>query len=252
MSRLPEGTGPWRGAGRLGVVIPARDEEELLPSCLRALTVAAEECRSPVRVVVVADRCTDRTVEVARAAGAEVLDSRCDGGNVGAARGVGVRWLLAEAARAGVPPELVWVASTDADSTVPPDWLTLHDTAAESGVDALVGTVAVGDWAGFPPDVVAMFEGRYTAWKGAGPSAVHPHVHGANLGVRGSAYLACGGFPSVPVSEDVALVLGLEALGAPILRTPASPVLTSARRRPRAQGGFGSVLEGLAPERSRG
>ena len=34
----------------------------------------------------------------------------------------------------------------------------------------------------------------------------HPHVHGANLGFRASAYLRAGGFPALPTAEDHALV----------------------------------------------
>jgi glycosyltransferase involved in cell wall biosynthesis len=241
-------------AARLGVVVPARDEEELLPGCLTALQEAAADRRRspiPVRLVVVADGCTDDTAAVARAAGAIVLSGgRTGSGNVGAARDAGVRWLLADAAAAGVAPERLWVATTDADSAVPPDWLVLHETAAASGVDAVVGTVAVRDWAGHRATVAEAFEAAYSAWRAAGPAAVHPHVHGANLGVRGSAYLGCGGFPAVPVSEDVALVRALERTGATILRTPASPVLTSARRVPRARGGFGDDIDRLASDLS--
>ncbi len=241
-------------AARLGIVVPARNEEELLPGCLAALrTAVAAPGRSgiPVRVVVVADGCTDDTVARARDGGAVVLGGGRGGrGNVGAARDAGVRWLLADAAAAGVPPERLWVATTDADSVVPPDWLVLHETAAASGVDAVVGTVAVGDWAGHRPEVAAAFEATYSAWRSAGPAAVHPHVHGAHLGVRGSAYLACGGFPAAPVSEDVALVRALERAGAIILRTPASPVLTSARRVPRARGGFGDDIDRMASDLS--
>jgi len=239
-------------AALLGVVVPARNEAALLPACLAALRTAIAHpgrAGAPVRLVVVADGCTDGTAGVARAGGAVVLTGgEVGSGNVGAARDAGVRELLAEADRSGVPPERLWVATTDADSTVPPDWLLLHETAAASGVDAVVGTVAVGDWTGSPPHVAAAFDAAYTAWQGAG--AVHPHVHGAHLGVRGSAYLACGGFAAVPVSEDVALVRALERCGATILRTPASPVRTSARRLPRARGGFGDDIDRLASGRS--
>ena len=241
-------------AARLGVVVPARDEEELLPGCLAALQAAVADPRRsgiPVRLVVVADGCTDDTAAIARAAGVVVLSGgRPGSGNVGAARDAGVRWLLADAAAAGVPPERLWVATTDADSVVPEDWVVLHETAAASGVDAVVGTVAVRDWTGHGPQVAEAFQAAYSAWQAGGPAAVHPHVHGAHLGVRGSAYLACGGFPAVPVSEDVALVRALEQSGATILRTPASPVLTSARRVPRARGGFGDDIDRLASDLS--
>jgi glycosyltransferase involved in cell wall biosynthesis len=52
------------------VVVPARNEERRLDACLGALTEAIRRFRSsnegfPVRVVIVLDRCTDRTAAVA-------------------------------------------------------------------------------------------------------------------------------------------------------------------------------------------
>ena len=48
----------------VGVLVPVRDEEELLPGCLAALTASAAHLRAArpevaVRVVVVLDGCTD-------------------------------------------------------------------------------------------------------------------------------------------------------------------------------------------------
>lgn len=235
----------------VGVVVPARDEEELLPACLAALRAACAHPRrrpTPVLVVVVADGCTDGTEALAVAAGVAVVrrDRGAGPGNVGAARAAGARWLLDRAAAAGVVPERLWLATTDADSAVPPDWLVVHEAAALAGADALVGTVLVDDWRGTPPHTAAAWRRNYDAWRDAGPDAVHPHVHGAHLGVRGSAYLACGGFPEVPVDEDVGLVRALDRSGVVVLRSPAGPVRTSARRSPRARGGFGDTVERLS------
>ncbi|WP_091539100.1 glycosyltransferase family 2 protein [Modestobacter sp. DSM 44400] len=241
--------GPARGVDVLGVLVPARDEEELLPACLAALAVAAAApglAGVTVEVVVVADGCCDGTVDRAAEAGATVLSRSAPGGNVGAARDLGARHLLGQAARGRVPADRVWLASTDADSRVPENWLVLHRTAAEAGVQALLGTVAVADWSGHPPGGAAEFARTYDAWRAGGVDAVHPHVHGANLGVRGSAYLDVGGFPPVGEDEDRALVTALVRSGAGVLRTPASPVLTSSRRVARARAGFGRDMRLLA------
>ncbi|MQA32365.1 glycosyltransferase [Modestobacter roseus] len=230
----------------LGVVVPARDEEELLPGCLAALAAAAahpELSGVAVRVLVVTDGCTDGTAAVGHAAGVTVVPGA--GRGVGAARDLGARTVLHAARQEGVPAGRVWLACTDADSRVPADWLVVHRAAAAAGVDALAGTVTVEDWSGFPPGAEAEFTAAYTAWRGA-PDAVHPHVHGANLGVRGDAYLAAGGFPPLLVGEDHGLVDALVAGGAVVLRSPAAPVRTSSRRVARARLGFGADLDRLA------
>lgn len=237
------------GLDLLGVVVPARNEARLLPRCLAALAAAAAHpglATTPVLVVVVADRCTDTTADVARAGGARVVVS--GHGVVGEARHAGVLAVLAEATRLGIVHDRIWVASTDADSRVPAGWLDLQRAGAQAGVDALVGTVLVDDWTGHPPHVPRAFLRAYEAWRRRGPDAVHPHVHGANLGVRGSAYTAVGGFPPLVVAEDAGLVGALLLAGRTVLRTPAAPVTTSSRRLPRAPGGFGTDLDQLATD----
>ena len=54
------------------VLIPAHNEEASLPATLASL---AAQSRPPDRVIVVADNCTDATVSIARASGAEVFVS---------------------------------------------------------------------------------------------------------------------------------------------------------------------------------
>ena len=54
----------------IGVVVPAHNEEDLLPACLTAVRQAARVLAGmPVHLVVVADACTDRTADWARGAG---------------------------------------------------------------------------------------------------------------------------------------------------------------------------------------
>jgi glycosyltransferase involved in cell wall biosynthesis len=58
----------------VGVIVPAHDEQDLLPSCLASVRRAAQALRgTPVHLVVVADACRDRTVQVARRGGASVV-----------------------------------------------------------------------------------------------------------------------------------------------------------------------------------
>ena len=219
------------------VAVPAHEEQDLLPACLASLQVAAAQPGlPPVRVVVVADGCTDRTAEVARAAGVDVLEVGLR--SAGAARRHG---LDAAVDGAGVPLELLWLATTDADSQVPAEWFVDHLRWRALGWDAVAGTVAVDDWQGHVRGVAERFSTRY-AWDGPD----HPHVHGANLSLSAAAYRAVGGFPPLALAEDHALVAALEARGLRVARAGTRPVLTSARRDPRSSGGFGELLQTLA------
>lgn len=220
-----------------GVVIPAHNEQDLLPACLVAVRQSVRQVSVPVQLVVVADACTDKTAELASAQGATVIESLAR--NVGAARRAGVSQVLRSAR--SLDPAEVWVATTDADSLVPRHWLTRHLRYAHRGWKGVVGTVTVADWAGHPHHVQQRYTQGYRAWQGR-----HPHVHGANLGFTADAYLAVGGFRPLPTAEDHALVDDLRAAGIPLLRTARLPVVTSARRRARAPRGFAWLLGTLA------
>lgn len=220
----------------IGVVVPAHDEQELLPACLASLRVAAQQPGVPcVQVVVVVDCCSDATADVARSGGAHVLEVHLR--SVGAARRAGFDALVTAA---GPPLDQLWLATTDADSTVPPEWFTDQLRWRARGWDAVVGTVDVVDWSEQGPDVPVRFEDRY-AW--AGPE--HPHVHGANLSVSAAAYTSVGGFPPLALAEDHALVAALDASRLRVARSAIRPVTTSARRAPRCEGGFGTLLATL-------
>jgi glycosyltransferase involved in cell wall biosynthesis len=221
----------------VGVIIPAHDEQDLLPACLASVRRAARALRgTPAHLVVVADACRDQTALAARRGGASVISLTAR--SVGAARAAGAREILRRARH--VDPADVWLATTDADSLVPPGWLRQQVRYASQGWDAVAGTIRVTDWTGRNPRAISRFREHYDSGPG-----LHSHVHGANLSFRASAYLAAGGFPAVPTAEDRALVAALAASGSRVLRTGALPVITSARRDPRAPDGFGHYLAGL-------
>lgn len=220
----------------VGVVVPARNEEQLLPDAVAALHVAARAARSSgvtVDLLVVADACTDGTAEAARSAGSRVL--AVEERSVGAARAAGARDVLRRLGQ--VPADQVWLASTDADSRVPPHWLTGQLELAAEGADLVLGTVEVDDWSLHPPAVARRWRAAYQGGDG------HRHVHGANVGARADAYLDVGGFAAVERDEDVALAAALSHRR--LVRTGRLPVVTSARRVGRAPGGFAAHLAGL-------
>ncbi|MER5777404.1 glycosyltransferase [Streptomyces sp. NPDC002039] len=224
----------------LAVVIPAHDEEALLPAALAAVrtaTLPPALRRLRVLTVVVADHCRDDTAYLAREAGATVVTGSFR--NPGQARAVGVRRALRELGRSA---SHAWIATTDADSEVPADWLVHQLDRAREGWEAVVGTVTL-------PHASPLAERLRTRYEVTRPSDGewrHPHVHGANLGVTAQAYLSVGGFPPLGVGEDHALVDALKHAGHRVLTTAACPVLTSARVRGRARGGFADDLAALA------
>lgn len=229
------------GVTHLAVVVPARDEELLLPDCVASLRVAVDAVRAErgveVLVVVVLDSCRD---DSARALVSHPWARRVDVsvGNVGAARRAGAQVVLDELC--DVSSHRIWLATTDADSQVPPGWLIGMVDLAASGTEVVVGTVTVDDWSPHCTRVAERWLAGYTR------TEPHPHVHGANLGLTASAYLAAGGFPAAALGEDVALVAASSERR--VVRTTALPVRTSGRAVGRVTGGFADFLKSLADD----
>jgi glycosyltransferase involved in cell wall biosynthesis len=227
-----------RTIDRVGVVVPAHNEADQLPSCLDALAVAARRVAVPVDVVVVLDACTDDSRAAAGATPTIEIAAR----NVGIARRAGFTALRSRRP-AHVPDEHVWLATTDADSRVPADWLIRMIAYADAGWHVVAGTVCVEDWSEHWGDDS---ERLRRAWALTyQPGDQHPHVHGANLGFRADCYAAVGGIPAVALSEDASLLTAFEAAGYSVRRAGDLPVVTSARRDARAAGGFGTFLDEL-------
>lgn len=214
------------------VVVPARDESELIDRCLDALELAVERVERRVLTVVVLDSCTDNTESALF--GRRVVAVTSAAGCVGAARAAGVRTGLA--LLPGVPLDQVWIASTDADSAVDPSWLQHQVALADAGADLSLGTVRLAR-DGVPAPLAAAWTATYTA------ADDHHHVHGANLGVRASVYQRVGGFAPLSVDEDVHLADAVAAdPAAMVVRLAAAPVTTSGRRVGRAPDGFAAYL----------
>lgn len=238
MSNFEEGAASSRPTpiDRIGVVVPAADEQELLPRCLGALGRSRELLGAAgvrVRIVVVLDACTDgSSAAVDAATGVETVTVAHR--NVGLARAAGAAHLLRH--EPGVAR--MWLANTDADSEVPADWLTAMLDWARRGAHLVLGTV----WPGpdLDPALSREWYRRHVLTEG------HPYVHGANLGIRADLYAAIGGWNALESGEDVDLVTRASALdGVRIVRTAAVPVRTSARLAGRADG-FAGYLRSLA------
>ncbi|WP_346768827.1 glycosyltransferase [Crystallibacter degradans] len=228
------------------VVVPVRNEEELLAGCIRCIRHAMDrlEAARPgltAALTVVLDGCTDGWAAIARAAAAQ--DGRieilaADYGSVGAARAAGTAAALERVRDSTGAMETVWIACTDADTLVPGNWLTAFVGLANAGADAVTGTVE--------PDPAQLDAERLAAWhQRHGRSAEAASVHGANLGMRASAYLAAGGFRDMAEHEDVRLVEDLRSSGATVRASRALHAVTSGRLEGRTPGGFAGYLAAL-------
>jgi glycosyltransferase involved in cell wall biosynthesis len=102
---------PSPSLASLSIVIPARNEEQFLPKCLEAIKAASHGVQVPIEVVVVLNRCTDRTAEIAKEFGCTVVEA--GGKNLSHIRNSGVR-----AARGEM------IITIDADSVMSPNMLT--------------------------------------------------------------------------------------------------------------------------------
>jgi glycosyltransferase involved in cell wall biosynthesis len=225
---------PWH----MGVLIPARNEEKLLPRCLQSVLLAKASVGASVSVdiVVVADSSVDRTLEIAK----NILLSNgivrgISAGAVGPARAFAAQLLLGRYVGSW---SRCWLANTDADCIVPPDWLIRQLKLASSGVEAIAGTVNVDSFEEHGPEVPARFRSSYRI----DPDGGHPHVHGANLGVRADSYLRAGGWGNLNTAEDHDLWRRLADTGALLHSTNRLEVRTSGRRLGRAPRGFAAAL----------
>lgn len=228
------------GVEHVIVVVPARDEAATVADCIASVDRAAALAPAgQVDVIVAADCCRDATASIAAAvtvtaANVAVLSGRW--GSVGRARAAGTAFGLA---RTTVPADRIWIASTDADSVVPPGWLAHQLEQAAGGADMVLGIV------GLPDDTLAELAERFRChyrWSGVD----HPHVHGANLGLRASAYQQIGGWRHLTLGEEHDLVSRAGAARITVCRTDQHPVITSARIHSRVRRGFAGDLARLS------
>jgi len=245
------------GIDAVAVVMPAHNEDQHIGQALRAVQRAADELQRQrpdiaVCVTVVLDSCTDSTAAIT--AGYVDADPRFSALEVrlrsaGASRAAGVRSAVlggrrapGQRSRPAPWPGRTWLANTDADSQVPENWLVRQLEFAEAGADAVLGSVE--------PDPVDMDPELLRRWLDRHPfEENHPHIYGANFGVRASAYLAAGGFSKQESHEDRTLVQGLRSLAFTVLATDSMRVLTSGRTQSRAPQGFGAYLRSLGRQR---
>jgi cellulose synthase/poly-beta-1,6-N-acetylglucosamine synthase-like glycosyltransferase len=219
----------------VSVVIPAQNEETTIECCIHSVLSALAKAGVDHWVVVVADDCTDRTVERARRAlgpAGEAVEVKLR--SAGAARREGAARALRHWAE--LDPSQIWLANTDADTYVNEDWIAVQLGFADEGVTAIAGIVHLE--AGGPAAAHEVYRRTYLV----SAEGTHAHVHGANLSVRADAYKDVGGWSNLSLAEDHCLWTRLRGRGWPVSSPVSSIVTTSSRLHGRAQGGFADTL----------
>ena len=192
----------------LSFIVPAFNEENELAQTLSALHLAAAASGEAYEIVVVDDASTDRTVELAEAAGARVIS--VSHRQIAAVRNAG--------ARAALGDILFFV---DADTRILP----AHVTGA-------IAVLACGDAGGGAP---VMLEGEVPRWGRIFARVFCALYFGSNLGAGAFLFTtrrnfeAAGGFDEQYFAgEEVFFTQSLKKLGRFTLLQ--EPVLTSARK----------------------
>ncbi len=117
--------------GCFAILIAARNEERVVGDAVRS--ARDQDFRGSLRVVVVADNCSDGTAEAARLAGAEVYERRTGGPST---KGQALAWLWAHLERR---TEIDVVAVLDADNLAAPDFVWMMERELSRGFRAAQG-----------------------------------------------------------------------------------------------------------------
>lgn len=250
--RLP----PPSPALRASIVVPARDEEGLIGASLLALAGQTGVPHDHFEVLLVLDRCTDRTEARARRVKEANPHLRLffldgPGRGSGHARRVGMEAACERLLAVGRPDGLI--ASTDADTVVAPDWLSVQLDAVAAGARAIGGRIGLAEDDTLPSRVRTWHadhsEARYRKLlsepdhKG---TTEHWQFSGASLSVTAETYREVGGLEPLTSLEDEYLEGALRRRGIPIERLLAVRAATSPRLKGRAERGLSYDLSRVA------
>lgn len=249
-------------AGLPVVVIPARNEEALLPRLLEALSrqTMLGRLTRPLDVVILLNNTDDRSNLVATSTAAH-MPRMCltisdvhlppAQAHVGFARKLAMDMASSKiGSRAGV------ILTTDADAVPDDNWVEANLRAIESGAD-LVGGRIIGDrdeeeLLGPHFQRRARSYGRYADLCDQLASLIDPLEHdpwprhhdhtGASLAVRNDVYRRVGGLDPLPFREDLGFVAKVQASGYCLRHPEDVEVMVSARTVGRASGGMADCL----------
>src|SRR6266850_2536377 len=200
---------------KVSVVIPAYNEEVLLPACINSLLL--QDYEGEVEIIVVDNGSTDRTAAVARSRGVRVVKESKHGYSRALARGFA-------AARGDI------IASTDADTVVPRFWISrlVREYETRPGVVAVGGEIVFCN----PNRRARLFtHGLLPVLNRLDRNCPEgPHLWGANFSVRRDVFEAAGGWNlDFNLQVDTEFSERLRAFGQVVLLEDL-PVYTSCRR----------------------
>lgn len=205
---------------RVSVVVPARNEEKLLPRCLFALR---QQKYDDFEIIVVDSASTDHTQQVARSFGARVV--RVNDPGVGLARQAGFEATTGEI-----------IVSTDADTVTDPNWL--KQIVAPFADQSVVGTFGTIELTG-QRIWTRLGHALFSSFQAANLQVGRPLFCGPNFAVRKDVFLAVNGFMvdgEYPgEAEDMRLAQKLKKRGK-IVFLPNNKVIVSSRRLDNGQG----------------
>lgn len=248
---------------RAVVCVPARNEADTLPRLLRSLDrQKGVRDGARLRVIVVANNCTDSTVETLKALSARselvhielrVLEVTIpsEQAHVGTARrralDAGMDWLDRDGVKNGV------LLSTDADAIAPENWVISNMRALQTA--ELVGgrLVINSDLATEDPRLNQIHAEIERYWYAVrqleevldppfhDPAPRHGDHVAASLSLGADLYRRVGGLPTLPYGEDNALVSRVRWFGGRVRHCPDVWISVSDR-------GVGRVIGGMATE----
>lgn len=200
---------------RLSLIVPAFNEEALLPGLLDSFETARARVpwgRDLIELLVADNASTDRTAEIARDRGARVVrvEKRC----IAAARNGGARASKGE-----------WLAFVDADSVLHPDtFLAIDETIARG--DVVAG--ATGARPSRSSSAIRLLEGAVALVRLAG-------LDSGVVFCRREDWEAVGGYDErFLVAEDLRFLMALKrhgrTAGRRFRRARGAPVITSTRK----------------------
>lgn len=234
---------------RVSVVVPARDEEALIGNCLHALAAQEGISSEEYEVILVLDRCTDDTEEVARSLASANPHLRLHylegpGRGSGYARRTGMEVACERLFRVARPHGLI--ASTDADTVVSRNWLSAQLDAVSRGAVAIGGRIELSDDNDLPENILRWHaeRGRYRQMelRSSPGAAEHWQFSGASLALTADVYREVGGLEPRSSLEDEHLERVLRRRDIPIERLLSVRVTTSARLVGRASRGLAHDL----------